>query len=456
MATTSRSESVGVTPSRVTFSHAFGETYGPQWDSTPACETDHPAIHRFLQAVFQRLTVADFQSQIDAPQYDPADRLVVKDHDEVIAHVHLTPRILKFGGAELRATDVRQLATLPEYQDRGLAKRLLTSALGDMRFHGSVLATTNTSSPNLYREQGWVCCGEHHVTTISPRDLLAHLELSGHGPPRLRKPSARQLTVRPWRQHEVDGIAAVYDAATAHSFGPFIRRASHWHWLMSRPGGYDQAYVIADEAQRPVVDASLESSGRIVGYSVMRQDRLVELVTMPDDTAALRRLLARACHDAIEDDRHMIELDAPVDHPAHELIVAAGGRFRATRRNGQREMMAQILDTGEFLTAIRAQLWERTRAAGLACVSMRLQDEHDSWMISVNKRSVSLEAGSAGLCLSTSRERMAQLLLGYLRIADEVANGSVQVNSREAVAVAGALFPPVPFWRPLLDDTLDV
>ena len=101
MATTSRSESVGTAPSLgLPYGHVLGQTHAPQWDSTPACETDHPAIHRFLQAVFQRLSVADFQSQIDAPQYDPADRLVVKDHDEVIAHVHLTPRVLKFGGAE--------------------------------------------------------------------------------------------------------------------------------------------------------------------------------------------------------------------------------------------------------------------------------------------------------------------------------------------------------------------
>ena len=254
----------------------------------------------------------------------------------------------------------------------------------------------------------------------------------------------------------MDGIAAVYDAATARSFGPLVRRASHWHWLMSRTGGYDQAYVVADEGQRPDTTAAPDASGRIVGYSVMRKDRLIELVTLPDDAAAIRRLLARACRDAIEDDRHMIELDAPVDHPAHELIVAAGGRFRATRRSGQREMMAQILETGEFLAAIRAQLWERARAAGLAPVALKLQADGDAWVVSVNKRSVSLEAGSAGLCLSTSRERLAQLMLGYLRVADEVAAGSVSANSSEAVAMAGVLFPQLPFWRPLLDETLDV
>lgn len=455
MATTSRSESARIAPTRAVLSHAFGETYAPQWDSTPACETDHPAIHRFLQAVNQRLSVADFQSQIDAPQYDPADRLVVKDHDEVVAHVHLTPRVLKFGGAELRVTDVRQLATLPEYQDRGLSKRLLTNALADMRFHGSVVATTSTSSPLLYREQGWVCCGEHHVSMISPRDLLAHLEVPPSRSPRFRQRPARRLIVRPWRQHEVDGISAVYDAATVNGFGPFVRRASHWHWLMSRREGYDQAYVVADESQRPHPGATPDTTGRIIGYSVMRGDRLIELVTLPDDAAAIRTLLARACRDAIEIDRHMIELDAPLDHPAHELFVAAGGRFRAARRNGRREMMAQILDTGEFLAAIRSQLWERARTAGLDPVSLQLRAGQEAWSVSVNKRSVSLDAESPALWLRTDRERLAQLMLGYLGIADAVAAGSVQVNSPAAVAVAGALFPKLPFWRPLLDDTLD-
>ena len=457
MSTTSRSESVRTVPTRAALAQALCEAYGPQWDSIPACDTDHPAIHRFLAAVFQRLSVADFQAQIDAPQYDPADRLVVKDRDEVIAHVHLTSRILKFGGIELRATDVRQLATLPEYQDRGLAKRLLTSALSDMQIHGSLIATTNTNAPELYREQGWVCCGEHHVSHISPRDLLAHLEYSRNPTVKPGRRGARNITIRPWRQHEVEQLSDVYDEFTAHSFGPLIRRASHWHWLMSRPGSYDQAYVAVDATDLSDsgsgLDDCIEPSGRFIGYSVKRNDRLIEFVTRPGDPEAIRRLLARACHDAIENGRDVVQLDAPIDHPAHELIVAAGGRFRSAK--GHREMMARLLDIGGFLDAIRPLLWERVRAAGTLPVSLRLECDNDSWVVSVNKRSVSTTSGPADLSLRTTRARLSQLLLGYVRLNDEVRDGRMEVSSPAAIPVAAALFPQLPFWRPLLDDTLD-
>src|SRR5258705_4755055 len=50
---------------------------------------DHPLIHELLVSVFHGPTLAEFQAQLDEPGYEPADRLIVKDGEEIAAHLRL-------------------------------------------------------------------------------------------------------------------------------------------------------------------------------------------------------------------------------------------------------------------------------------------------------------------------------------------------------------------------------
>ena len=51
--------------------------------------------------------------------------------------------------------------------------------------------------------------------------------------------------------------------------------------------------------------------------------------------------------------------------------------------------------------------------------------------------------------------QFSQLLLGVLRVADEVERGVISTSGEDATTIVGRLFPQVPFWRPLLDDVAE-
>src|SRR6266567_4916887 len=44
---------------------------------------DHGLLHNLLVSVFHGPSLAEFQAQLDEPGYEPADRLIVKDGDEI-------------------------------------------------------------------------------------------------------------------------------------------------------------------------------------------------------------------------------------------------------------------------------------------------------------------------------------------------------------------------------------
>src|ERR1700704_1849440 len=63
----------------------------------PARAGDHPAIHQLLLSQFRGPSSVEFQAQLDEPLYEPTDRLLVKQRDDVVAHLRLTKRLLSFG-----------------------------------------------------------------------------------------------------------------------------------------------------------------------------------------------------------------------------------------------------------------------------------------------------------------------------------------------------------------------
>src|SRR6476469_3001247 len=64
---------------------------------------DHPSIHAFLVSVFHGPASGEFQAQLDEPGYDPADRLIVKEGDQIAAHLRLARQTIQLGSAMLPA-----------------------------------------------------------------------------------------------------------------------------------------------------------------------------------------------------------------------------------------------------------------------------------------------------------------------------------------------------------------
>src|SRR4029079_3648463 len=136
---------------------------------------DHALIHGLLVSIFHGPTLAEFQAQLDEPGYEPVDRLIVKDAEEIAAHLRLARQKIQVGAATLTAARFMDLATATEYRSRGLATALLAAGERAAAERGVLVGLTRTRGPALFARQGWAVCGRHVFSMASPRGVLAEL-----------------------------------------------------------------------------------------------------------------------------------------------------------------------------------------------------------------------------------------------------------------------------------------
>src|SRR5436305_7754830 len=174
-----------VASSSLSSSHGPPLRFASQNTATPAAPPrlrlatartgDHPSIHAFLVSVFHGPASDEFQAQLDEPGYDPADRLIVKDGDQLAAHLRLARQTIQLGSTTLPAARVMDLATAPEFRSRGLATALLAAGERAAAERGVLVVLTRTRVPSLFARHGWAACGSHVFSTASPRAVLAEL-----------------------------------------------------------------------------------------------------------------------------------------------------------------------------------------------------------------------------------------------------------------------------------------
>ena len=412
---------------------------------------DHISIFHLLQHVFHAPAMAEFQASQDAPLYEPCDRLLARYRDQLLGHVQIVNRTLQFDSIALPISEIHHLGVLPELRRRGIGSQLLAAAEAKIVEEGGQLALLRTSDPQFFARRGWFVCGRHCFTTATARDVLAELT---NQPPLATEASPlsqqRPLpTVRLWRQVEQDAVARLYNAHARQSRGAIERNHEYWRWLVSRHG-YDRIYVAVDEAQTQ--DASREHSN-IVGYAVVSDARILELVTSPDSPAAARQLLSRACSDAIERGESTIRLDAPADHPLHALMQSAGGRFVSSESEQGDVLMGKLFEPWQLLEQMRSDLHGRARAAGLTLpVEFGLCVDDTKRQIVISRRSTKLNQDKTGRSYLTSNpQQLCRLLLGEINVASAEAAGKIQASTRVAVELANVLFPQRPLWFSPLD-----
>lgn len=73
----------------------------------------------------------------------------------VVGHAAVVPRALEVGGRVLRAGCVEAVATLPRFQRRGIASRLMTAADAHIA-DAYELGALSTGEPSFYQRLGWL------------------------------------------------------------------------------------------------------------------------------------------------------------------------------------------------------------------------------------------------------------------------------------------------------------
>mgnify|MGYP005840856123 CR=1 FL=1 len=418
--------------------------------AVPARSGDHHLIRQMLVPIFHGPSAAEFQAQSEDPSYAPRDRLLVRHHDELIAHAHLTRREMHFGGLRLPIVGLWDLAVLPEYRNRGCGQELLRAAERQMMAEQAALGVLRTRSPHFFLRRGWAVWSRHSYSVARAREILSHLretEARGHDPLRPRVPP---LNIRLWRHVERAALVRLYDHNTARSYGPLVRNEAYWRWLIDRRA-YDRIYVAIDGPDKLELDDCMSP---IVGYAVVREGRIVEMMTAPSHPHAPAQLLARACGDAIEQDLHYVRLDAEPGHPLHDVLVAAGGEKHYHEAESGEVFLAKLFDPWSLLARLAGQLHHRAKQAELPLpCELGLCVNGEKRCLSIRPRCVRLASGRiARSRLECSGGGFLQLVLGHVDVLAAVATGRLIASTRLALEAAAALFPRLPLWRPPLDD----
>jgi len=434
---------------------------------------DHHKIHRLLLSVFHGPSPAEFHAQIEEPGYEAADRLVVKDDDEIAAHLRLARQTIQLGSVTAPVVRFMDLATAPEYRSRGLASALLTAGERSARERGTLIALTRTRVPTLFAQLGWSVCGQHVFSTAAPRAVLAELSAeaersaaSEEAPATiLFEPRQAQVAVRPLRRIELDAVGRLYAQNLAGKCGWPIRSEAYWEWLLARKS-CDRVFVAASGGEPNSIAELLAS---IVGYAFVRQSRIVELVTAPGQGDVARQLAARVCADACEHTDGHLRCDVEPSHPLHNLLRRAGGHVTTCRELSGEVFMARLLDPLMALRQMLGELASRADAADLPLPSelgVELRAGGGSkggakpgvverYLIQLGKRGASIATGGPSrhtVVLRTSD--LAPLLLGHSGAAELEANGRLRCSTSTARTLAACLFPSGVWFRPALDDLL--
>lgn len=411
---------------------------------TAAGAGDHAAVYQLLLSVFHAPSPDGFHAWLDDPFYEPRHRLLVKRGDRIVSHVRLTERVAHFGSLQIPVAGLGWLATLPEFRGCGYAGQLLKASDHAMRGSRSLVGLLSTRQPHFFRRHGWAVCGRQSHASASARRLLAQLSAKG-------MPSEEQmLNIRPWRQVELPGLMRLYSRNQSRAYGGYERSEAYWRWLISRKD-FDQIYVALEGPDKFELDIA---GAPIVGYAIVKEDRVLELMTEGDHHAAAEQLLARACSEAIERDCHSIALHAPPGDRLFEVFRNAGGALCQSEVHHGEVFMAKLLDPSGLLRTLCSELHLRAEKAKLVrpCGLGLLFDEA-KLRLTATRRSVKLSRGKLGRSyLRLNLPEFTRLVLGHLDVREAVECGRISASTRQAVDVADALFPRLPLWRSPLDD----
>jgi GNAT superfamily N-acetyltransferase len=438
---------------------------------------DHPLIHELLVSIFHGPSLPEFQAQLDEPGYAAADRLIVKDGEEIAAHLRLARQTIQAGSTTLPAARFMDLATAPQFRSRGLATALLAAGERAAADRGVLVGITRTRTPELFARQGWAICGRHTFSEASPRAVLAELsaqaadvENSQQTSPLVQR-TKQPIIVRPLRRIELRAIVQLYEQNLAGRSGWPIRSEEYWEWLLAR-GACDRVYVASTCADAEDFATLLDS---IIGYACVRQSRIVELVAIDRDVVACRRedvarqLVERVCADARELDGWAVRYDGPAGDGLHDLFRRAGGRVTVNQDSGGECFMAKLLDPLAALRRLTSGLAARAKAAKLPLpvelgIELRSGGGRKSsatsgvlerYRLLLDRRSARVETGGPSKhSIVLSYSDLTPLLLGDLSAESLLQASRLRPTTPRAKELALTLFEHETWFRPPLDDLL--
>ncbi len=410
---------------------------------------DSPLVLKLLLQAYQSPVSDDFQSRLDEPLTLPSDRLLLRRADQLIGHVQVSKLTGWFHGQRYPLARLQDFVTLPEYRSSGFDTPLLEVAESVARDEGAILGFIRSDRPEWFEQHGWSCCRGQGHTRANTREILSHLDAQqsncGRGTP--------TIELRSWRHFQLECILKLYQQLSTGMWGTLQRSLETWQWLVGRKA-HDQILIAVEKTdtdpnEDPTTDDDPHRQIDIVGYAIIRDSCIVEMLTLPGHAAVRTLLLTRACRDAIDRDHHFVSLHTPAADPMHELLVTAGGSWIADSAVLGGQWMLKLLAPDRWIERLYPVLHERAREAGIQRpLEIDFAVGEQTQRLTLTRRSARLESiGSSPMAVQCNRHSLQDLLTSNLTFPEAIAQGRLRTPHLSLLRTMAALFPPKLFWQ---------
>ena len=184
-----------------------------------------PAEHPFFQWYFAN--------------WQPANTLCGFEQGRMNTCVHLNPYTLELRGRQLPVPYIVGLATAPEARRGGVAGKLLTASLAEMRRRKCYFNILMPSKAGFYYPYGWELCYHQLKYHITLDDLRGLTGSEGE--------FVMVTDKKDWHQ-----LAAVYDRFTASRHGYAIRGQEEWERLLASHQAENGYIALLIQAGQPM------------------------------------------------------------------------------------------------------------------------------------------------------------------------------------------------------------
>jgi len=417
---------------------------------------DHPHVLELLDQACQHPLAEDFQSRLDEPTYEPSDRLLVYRKDQLVGHARVSKQIGWFRRQRLPLAMFQDFFTLPEFEAAKYDEELLKAAESTAIREGSILGLVRTTRPEWFEQHGWGCCQGQGFSRANTMAILSHFDAQAVSHKRRHQCRPRSIEIRNWRHFELDSLRKIHEQVSSNMWGSLHRSEETWRWLVGRKAQDQILIAVKKPRSRPKAaaaepNAELNSELNVVGYAIVRDSCIVEMLTLSGYAHVRPMLVARACREAIDHNHHFVSLLTPANDPMHEFLVTAGGSWISEGSALEGKWMLKLLSPIRWCERLYPLLQQRAEQAGIArpleidfaCGKKRRR-------LRLTRRSSRLETCegySSPANVRCGHHTFQDIMTCNLTYHEALKQNRLQVGCDEVLSALAALFPPALFWQ---------
>ncbi|MEW4565947.1 hypothetical protein AB1K70_25750 [Bremerella sp. JC770] len=438
-----------IQPAESTSHASLSRRDAAQFCLTTSQEGEQFAILQLMKHCLFAYDENEFHSQQERPDYDARERLTFRLGNQIIGHIRCVPQQVWLQGSLVPYLRASEFVLAPEHVDLKNVDaffRCLDTTFD--HYPGSfMMHRTSAAMAQRLARFGWVTLSSRFRSKAATETYLASVRgASTEQTPLLPTRRDSGLWIRLMRQVEAEALVSLYENSfRANQIGS-PRSTEMWDWLLRRQA-FDSLYVAIRGGNKLALEDAID---RIAGYAVVKDEKILEVVTQPNEKQVKLPLINRICSDLYEADRQEFHLEASATDPVHDLL--AGIPAAKSTVPGE-EIVVRMPNAIQQLAEFTDTLHQRAKTRGLELpLDLGLLIDGEKYCIHLGKRKGSLSDGKLGRSyLELTHAQLVRLVLGDLPVEQELQQGLLGASTQVAANVAAKLLDYDPPWFPAID-----